>query len=226
MSRNARETRLAPDLLDDPGFLGLSPLARLLYLEMLMLADDEGRLVAVPAILGANARLQDLGVGSIDKLAAEIARARLFVFYRAGRSAYAFNPRTFERTGSIRWWGRSCHPLPPPEVLDGWPEYRSALARLDGHSRLGFNGETWNNRQDGPRYPELWPGLIPPRQEERDSEGRSGAARGKAGRGRTERDISGAGAGAGAGASSTSLAVVNNRGGGFNGDHHHHEGTA
>lgn len=226
MSRNARETRIAPDLLDDPGFLALSNLARLLYLEMLMLADDEGRLVAVPAILAANARLQDLGVRHIEKLASEIERERLFVFYQAGRSAYAFNPRTFERPGTIRWWGRSCHPLPPADLLEAWPDYRAALARLDGHSRLGFNGEPWINRQDGPRYPELWPGLTPIGPEERDSGGRGGTVRGKAGRGRTERDIGGAGAGARAGASSNSLALVNSVGGGFNGDHHHHEGMA
>lgn len=225
MSANHRETRLPPDLLDDPAFLALSLEARLLYFVLAMLADDEGRLTAAPAVLQANGRLQALDVGRLDDRLAELEQGGHFIRYHAAGRAYAFAPSTFDRPGGIRFFSRSATPLPPLELLACWPSYLGALKRLDGHGRLSFNGEPWLDRRDGPRYPELWPELRPLEQEERDSAGRGGTMRDKAGRVRTVRDIGGAGAGAGAGASSKSLQEINSLGGGFHRGHRRQEAT-
>lgn len=225
MSANHRETRLPPDLLDDEAFIALSIESRLVYLTMLMLADDEGRLVAAPAILAANGRLQALELGRLNDCLSEVEQGGDFIRYHSGTRLFAFNPRAFDRPGGIRFWSRSSCPLPPADLLERWPDYRAALARLDGHGRLTFNGEPWLDRRDGPRYPELWPGLTTIQQEERDRPGRNGTKRDRAGLVRTVRDIGGAGAGAGAGASSRSLQEINSLGGDLNRGHHRHGAT-
>lgn len=222
MSRNTRETRLPPDLLDTEAYIALSLEARLLYITMLQLSDDEGRLVAAPAILRANGRFQGLDLGLLADRLSEVEQGGHFIQYHSGTRLFAFNPRAFDRPGGIRFWSRSACPLPPADLLERWPDYRAALARLDGHGRLTFNGEPWLDRRDGPRYPELWPGLTPIRQEERDKPGRNGTKRGRAGLVRTVRDYGGAGAGAGAGASSRSLQEIDSLGGGFDGGHRRH----
>ncbi len=183
MSRNSRETRLPAGLLDDPRFVALSVSARLVYLTLRMLADDEGRMVASPSILEANGRLATLGAAGIVAALSEAAAARLVALYVVEGREYAFLPDAFANPGGIRYWARSACPLPPTETLAIFPDYTSALARLDAHARLGFNGEPWTDRRDAPRYArELWPALWKQYESQHHEQSRSA---------RVERDSAG-----------------------------------
>lgn len=221
MSRNTRETRLPADLLDNERFLSLGTGARLVYLTVRMLADDEGRFVAAPPVLEANGRLTDMGQDAIAAALAEAAHARLVALYTHDGRRFGFLPDAFANPGGIAFWARSALPLPPDEALALYPSYRRALSQLDGHGRLGFNGELWTTRRDAPRYArELWPDLWARfAAQNADYRPRRKGQRDNAGHGGTDRDTGGAGAdaGAGAGALSPNVGEVVSGGGVFEG---------
>jgi hypothetical protein len=121
----ARKRFLAPDIWSDSYFKKLSPQERLLFIGMITLADDEGRLLASPAYLKGQIfpddGLTDLEVAALrDRLAR---RKSSVYLYKVSGNCFVFLPK----------WSRYQAPShPSPSRLPAPPRFKnSQKARED-----------------------------------------------------------------------------------------------
>jgi hypothetical protein len=138
----------------NPKFLACSGLARQIYAAMILECDDEGRELADPITWMRHAALYGPAAATLDQIAgalAELDSVRLAPRYNASGKAYVFLPGRFEHNPTRKYWRRSQHPLPPPELLVEFPEYVGALAMLTTKSERRHAMRAGEAR----RYPHL-----------------------------------------------------------------------
>lgn len=145
---------ITADMPDNPKLLRCSVLARHIYLAMIFRCDHEGRDLADPMSWMSRAGLVGPAATTEEAVAAaigELDAVRLAPRYEASGKAYVFLPGRFEHNTTQKYWRRSAHPLPPPELLEEFPEYARGLALLTTKSELRLSLRTGEAR----RYPHL-----------------------------------------------------------------------
>lgn len=176
-------------MLANSDFATVSTLAKAVYLLAHGVADDEGRLTAVPALFAADARLFDMTPPQVESSFAELAEAGLVALYGNGHAFVTTWPDTI---AGRKFIAASAHPLPPIEVLDRFPGYRDWVRRISAGCKAGAASDAsisaaWTNHdahgrpdyRKFPRYKSLWPERFP--AESTDS-GQNLTAKGETGR--------------------------------------------
>lgn len=141
-------------IMSNPKLLRCSVVARAIYWAMIFECDHEGRERADPIIWIQRASLFGKAAATeeeVDAALAELDRERLAPRYTVAGKAYVFLPGRFEHKGPRKYWRRSEFPLPPPELLQEFPEYTSGLALLTTRSELRHTLRAGESR----RYPHL-----------------------------------------------------------------------
>lgn len=121
----ARQRTIKPEFFEDEVIGGLSPAARLLYIGMWVMMDDEGRMRASEGYVRSRVFPYDDGI-DIAVLLAELASAGRIVLYRNHGQVYAWCP-TFKRHQYIQKATPSRLPSPDDSVLE---EYGSSTVAL------------------------------------------------------------------------------------------------
>lgn len=127
----ARKRFLTPDIWSDAFIVRLSPQERLLFIGMITLADDEGRLLASPAYLKGQIFPQDgLTDDEVACLLVRLARRKSSVYlYKVAGNSFVFLPK----------WPRyqaPSHPspsrLPPPPRFKNSQKPPESFAKVSG----------------------------------------------------------------------------------------------
>jgi hypothetical protein len=138
----------------NPRLIRCSVLARNIYWTMIFACDHEGRALADPVIWIREASLFGAAAATeadVSSALAELSTAGLAPRYEVAGKAYVFLPGRFEHKGSRKYWKRSDCPLPPPELLEQYPEYLAGLRLLTTRSELRQTLRTGESR----RYPQF-----------------------------------------------------------------------
>lgn len=138
----------------NPRLIRCSVLARNIYWTMIFSCDHEGRALADPVIWIREASLFGAAAATEDEVSAalgELSAAGLAPRYEVAGKAYVFLPGRFEHKGGRKYWKRSDCPLPPPELLQAYPEYLAGLRLLTTRSEL----RQTLRAGEGRRYPHL-----------------------------------------------------------------------
>ena len=83
-----------PEAWSDPRVGRLSPAARLLWVVLLTMSDDDGRFIALPTAIGAHGYLHDAdGAAAVPGLLDELNAAGLLVLYEVDGVPYGWHPK-------------------------------------------------------------------------------------------------------------------------------------
>ena len=135
----ARRRYLAPEIWIDGRFLRLSTLARLMWVGLISMADDEGIVEADPNVLRAALGLVRHGRRKIENALDQIIDVGLAERYEDNGQAYIFLPR-FYKHQTLK------HPVPtrlhrpPDDVLAKHPEYVAARHAAFNASTSRYKG--------------------------------------------------------------------------------------
>lgn len=131
-------------MLDSSRYLSVNPYARLLYMQLLLLADDFGCLSIEYPFIGR--RCFDIRPpdGDLDELVNQLVDADLIRLYKYRNQRFAFVPRFRQRLKRETLK----NPQPPDELLIDDLEAQDKFRRLNGHS---YKGTTVGQPIGGPK---------------------------------------------------------------------------
>lgn len=120
-------------MLDSSRYLSVSPYARLLYMQLLLLADDFGCLSVEYPFIGR--RCFDIRPpdGELDELINQLVDADLIRLYKYRQQRFAFVPRFRQRLKRETLK----NPQPPDELLVDDLEAQDKFRKLNGHQYKG-----------------------------------------------------------------------------------------
>lgn len=127
-------------LLDSARYLELTESEQLLFIHLMLLADDFGCISLAPAFLSRRAFSERPGYARLIRMLSALADGDLIRIYESGGGRFGFIPRFGQRLRQMRLR----HPIPPEATLEGDSEAKFRFIEFKSLSQnLTVNGPSY-----------------------------------------------------------------------------------